>query len=86
MAIFGKKKPPADVERRINDAIVGMRPLLHIEKMDLALLSFDATTGVTILRIAGDCPDCTMTATELRAGIEAHLRLRVPEITEVRNG
>jgi Fe-S cluster biogenesis protein NfuA len=54
--------------------------------MDLALLSFDATTGVTILRIAGDCPDCTMTATELRAGIEAHLRLRVPEITEVRNG
>jgi Fe-S cluster biogenesis protein NfuA len=54
--------------------------------MDLALVSFDSATGVTVLRIAGDCPDCDMTATELRAGIEAHLRLRVPEITEVRNG
>jgi Fe-S cluster biogenesis protein NfuA len=63
-----------------------MLPLLHIEKMDLALVSFDSATGVTVLRIAGDCPDCDMTATELRAGIEAHLRLRVPEITEVRNG
>jgi Fe-S cluster biogenesis protein NfuA len=86
MALFRKKQDPADIERRINDALTGMRPLLHIEKMDLALISFDETTGVTILRIAGDCPDCTMTASELRAGIEAHLRLRVPEITEVRNG
>ncbi len=85
MAIFKKKRNPADISRRINSALEGMRPLLHIEKMDLALLSFDSATGVTILRIAGDCPDCTMTATELRAGIEAHLRLRVPEITEVRN-
>jgi Fe-S cluster biogenesis protein NfuA len=85
MAMHSKGRRKGDqVESRIRDAIVAMRPLLRIETVDIDLLSFEAETGVTALRVAGDCPDCKMSATVLRTAIEAHLRMRVPEITEVR--
>jgi Fe-S cluster biogenesis protein NfuA len=85
MGIFGRRSTDrADVERRITDAITAMRPLLRIETVAIELQTFDAASGVAVLRIAGDCPDCDMSAIELRAGIEAHLQRRVPEIREVR--
>jgi Fe-S cluster biogenesis protein NfuA len=85
MGIFGRRKGDgAEVERRINAAIIAMRPLLRIETVAIELQTFDAASGVAVLRIAGDCPDCDMSAIELRAGIEAHLQRRVPEIREVR--
>jgi Fe-S cluster biogenesis protein NfuA len=58
--------------------------LLRIETVAIELQTFDTESGVAVLRIAGDCPDCGMTAVELRSGIEAHLQRRVPEIREVR--
>jgi Fe-S cluster biogenesis protein NfuA len=72
------------VEHRIRDAIVRLRPLLHLgEPGDVDLVSFDAHSGVVILRLDGGCPDCDMPVAALMQGIEAHLKLRVPEIREV---
>jgi Fe-S cluster biogenesis protein NfuA len=71
-------------ERRIRDAIVGLRPLLHLHAQDVIdLLSFDPQSGIAVLRIDGGCPDCDMPATALVQGIEAHLKVRVPELRAV---
>jgi Fe-S cluster biogenesis protein NfuA len=73
------------IEGRIREAIAGLRPLLHVKTPEaIELLHFDLGSGVAVLRLDGGCPDCDMPMTALMEGIEAHLRLRVPEIHVVR--
>lgn len=74
----------AAIEHRIREALTDMRPLLHFDAVGIELVEFDHATGVALLRISGDCPDCDMDAGMLRQGIEAHLRTQVPEISAVR--
>ena len=52
--------------------------------MNVELMEFNADTGLTVVRCAGDCPDCDLSAENLTVGIEAHLRQQVPEIRTVR--
>jgi len=84
MGILRRNKSSADIEHRIRDAIAAMRPLLRNQELNVELLAFDGASGVATLRLEGDCPDCDLNVGALRTGIEAHLRLRVPEIAEVR--
>ena len=84
MGILKRDRPATDVERRIREAIAAMRPLLRLDTMDVDLVRFDVVSGVALLRVAGDCPDCDLSADVLLTGIEAHLKRRVPEITGVR--
>jgi Fe-S cluster biogenesis protein NfuA len=73
------------IESRIREAIVGLRPLLRVtEPESIELVYFDMQTGVAVLRMDGGCPDCDMPVAALMQGIEAHLKLRVPEIHTVR--
>jgi Fe-S cluster biogenesis protein NfuA len=72
------------LEGRIREAIDGLRPLLRTQGPEVIdLVSFDVMTGVAVLRLDGGCPDCEMPASALVQGIEAHLKLRVPEIRVV---
>jgi Fe-S cluster biogenesis protein NfuA len=73
-----------DVEARIRAAIVALRPLIHLDEVGLELVEFEARSGCAVLRIAGDCPDCSMSTVTLMQGIEANLRMAVPEIRQVR--
>jgi Fe-S cluster biogenesis protein NfuA len=73
------------VEVRIREAIVGLRPLLRVNAPEVIdLVHFDLRSGVAVLRLDGGCPDCEMPVAALMQGIEAHLKLRVPEIRSVR--
>jgi Fe-S cluster biogenesis protein NfuA len=73
------------IESRIREAIVGLRPLLRVTQPEsIELVRFDVQTGVAVLRMDGGCPDCDMPVSALMQGIEAHLKLRVPEIHMVR--
>jgi Fe-S cluster biogenesis protein NfuA len=83
MPLFKQRSSP-DLEDRIRTAIDGMRPLLRIETMDVELIEFEIAEGVAVLRVAGDCPDCQLSAEMLTVGIEAHLRQQVPEIRSIR--
>ncbi len=74
----------ARLEGQIRTAIAGLLPLLRLGSSDVELIEFDATIGLATLRVAGDCPDCEMSAMALLSGIEAHLKQRVPEIRAVR--
>lgn len=72
------------IEARIRDALVSLRPLLGHVSSGVELVRFEATEGVAVLRVEGDCPDCDLTAAMLIEGIAAHLRMQVPEVLDVR--
>jgi Fe-S cluster biogenesis protein NfuA len=72
------------IEERIGDALAQVAVILRLDEAVVELVEFEAGTGVAVLRLRGDCPDCDMSVSTLRDGIEAHLRMRVPEVREVR--
>jgi len=70
---------------RIREAIGGLRPLLKLsDPHTIDLVSFDITTGIVVLELYGGCVDCDMPVAALMGGIEAHLKLRVPEVRTVK--
>jgi Fe-S cluster biogenesis protein NfuA len=71
-------------EERITDALAQVAAMLRLDQAVVELVEFEQRTGVAVLRLRGDCPDCEMSVSSLRDGIEAQLRLRVPEVREVR--
>ena len=73
-----------DVDGRIRETLLEVRPLLHIAEANIELVQFEEDTGTAVLRVEGDCPDCEMSAANMMEGIAAHLRARVPEVKDVR--
>jgi len=73
-----------DVDNRIRETLVELRPMLHIAEANIELVQFEEETGTAVLRVEGDCPDCEMSAANMMEGIAAHLRARVPEVRDVR--
>ncbi|MGI8499354.1 MAG: NifU family protein [Gemmatimonadaceae bacterium] len=85
MSVWKRRREAApSVEARIRVALVNLAPRLRIHEADIELVEFEAAGGVAVLRFEGDCPDCRMSASVLRQGIEAHLRREVPEIRTIR--
>jgi Fe-S cluster biogenesis protein NfuA len=87
MGVIGRlrgRRDASDVEGRIRSALRELRPLVgsHAERIDL--LEYAPATGVATLIVEGWCPDCDMPAAALLQGIGAHLRVRVPEVRDVR--
>lgn len=72
------------IEGRIQHAIDHLVPLLRIEECRIELVEFERDTGLAVLRIEGGCEHCAMSAVTLLQGIEANLRMQVPEIREIR--
>lgn len=72
-----------DVDDRIRETLDELRPLLHIDEATIELVRFEVESGVAVLRVEGDCPDCEMSAANMIEGIAAHLRARVPEVKDV---
>jgi Fe-S cluster biogenesis protein NfuA len=73
-----------DIDNRIRETLLEVRPLLHIAEAHIELVQFEEQTGTAVLRVEGDCPDCEMSAANMIEGIAAHLRSRVPEVKDVR--
>ncbi len=73
-----------DVDSRIRETLLDLRPLLHIAEANIELVQFEENSGTAVLRVEGDCPDCEMSAANMMEGIAAHLRARVPEVKDVR--
>jgi Fe-S cluster biogenesis protein NfuA len=71
-------------EERITDALAQVAAMLRLDQAVVELVEFERRTGIAVLRLRGDCPDCEMSVGSLRDGIEAQLRMRVPEVREVR--
>ena len=81
---MGGKQDATVVESRIRAALAELAPLVAHQATRVELIRFTVDGGVALLAVEGGCPDCDMPAAALIQGIAAHLRLRVPEVRDVR--
>lgn len=79
-----RKQGGPELEARIATVLAQAAPLLRIEHCALEIASFDRMSGQLTLRMAGSCPDCSGSPAMFATALEAHVRLRVPEVQGVR--
>jgi len=86
MRVLGRKSGRSQlaIEQSISTVLVEVQPLLRIEHCRLELVLFDRPTGLLVIRIEGNCPDCSVSPSIFATGIAAHVKQRVVEVTEVR--
>ena len=72
------------IEQSISTVLVEVQPLLRIEHCRLELVEFDTVTGLLVIRIEGNCPDCSVSPSIFATGIAAHVKQRIVEVSEVR--
>lgn len=68
--------------RRIDEALNGVRPHLHVDGGDVTVLDVSDDFVVKV-QWEGNCQHCEMSPMTLRAGIEKAIIDRVPEIKKV---
>ena len=69
------------VSKRVEQALEELRPRLQADGGDIELLSIDQ--GVVKVKLKGACMGCPMSTMTLKAGVEAHLKRKVPEVSRV---
>jgi Fe-S cluster biogenesis protein NfuA/nitrite reductase/ring-hydroxylating ferredoxin subunit len=76
---------PHGVQRRIEDALDGVRPYLGSHGGDVTLLGVvDDAEGMTVrLEFAGSCKSCPSSAVTLEFAVEDAVRSAAPEITSI---
>ena len=86
MNVLGRKtgRSKSAIEQSISTVLVEVQPMLRIEHCRLELVRFDQSTGLLVIRIEGNCPDCSVSPSIFATGIAAHVKQRVIEVTEVR--
>ncbi len=72
------------IEKSISTVLVDVQPMLRIEHCTLEMVEFDSATGLLVIRIEGNCPDCAVSPSIFATGIAAHVKQRVVEVSEVR--
>jgi Fe-S cluster biogenesis protein NfuA len=70
------------IEARISAILIEVQPLLRIDHCTLRLTEY--SSGVAVVAITGACPDCEGSPATFSAAIQAHIRMRIPEVREVR--
>ena len=79
-----RQRSPETVEKSITIVLAEVGPLLRIEHCEIEIVEFSTLTGLLRVRIDGNCPDCELSPATFMPAIEAHLKLRIPEVREVR--
>lgn len=82
--IRDSSKAQEKVEAKISAVLVEVEPLLRIDHCRIQLLDFSPDSGVLTIGIDAACPDCGISAATFSTAIEAHIRMKVPEVREVR--
>ena len=72
------------VETRINVVLADVAPLLRIDHCRLELVEFTPASGELVVRIEGSWSDCVASPLTFATAIEAHVKLRVPDVRAVR--
>ena len=70
------------LQDKVKEIIEQVRPQLQADGGDIELVSVtdDGKVNVELTGACGDCPMATMT---LKMGVEAQLKEKIPEVTEV---
>ena len=85
MGILGKSsRSRKEIESGISNVLVELQPMLRMEHCRLEIVTFVASSGELILRLDGECTECEVSPMTFSPAIAAHVKLRVPEVREVR--
>ena len=85
MGILGKSsRSRKEIESGISSVLIELKPMLRMEHCRLEIVTFVASSGELILRIDGECNECDVSPATFSPAIAAHVKLRVPEVREVR--
>lgn len=66
----------------VETALDEIRPALRADGGDVELIEV-SEDGIVKVRLTGACHGCPMGLQTLKMGIEAHLKQKVPEVSEV---
>lgn len=72
---------PHDTERRVGDALDGVRPYLGSHGGDVELLEVDGDT--VRLQFAGSCRSCPSSSVTLELAVEDAIRAAAPEVSSI---
>ncbi|MBO8449785.1 MAG: NifU family protein [Spirochaetes bacterium] len=70
------------MEEAVKTALNEIRPMLQADGGDVEFLSV-SDDGKVSVRLTGACGGCPMATMTLKMGVEAHLKKKVPGVTEV---
>ncbi len=73
----------ATTVEQIERVLDSVRPAIRMDGGDVEFVDFDAPSGTVTLRLLGHCVGCPMSMATLKNGIEARLKLAVPEVHSV---
>ena len=68
---------------KIEKALDEVRPHLRMDGGDVQFESFDAKTGLLLVRLKGACAHCAMSQITLQSGVGAAVMEKVPEVKKV---
>ncbi len=68
---------------RIEKVLDEIRPTLQADGGDVEFINYNADTGVVLVRMKGACGNCPMSLMTLKQGIEARMKIAIPEVQSV---
>jgi Fe-S cluster biogenesis protein NfuA len=74
---------PLSLDRRVEEALVRVRPFLAEHGGDVQLLDLDPDAGAVLLRLLGSCDGCPSSAVTLRTAVERAITEAAPEIVRI---
>ena len=82
--MVGNAEPAvATTVEKIEEVLEMVRPAIQMDGGDVEFVDFDEADGGVSLRLMGHCVGCPMSRATLKNGIEARLRVAVPEVKYV---
>lgn len=73
----------ATTVERIEEVLDSVRPAIQMDGGDVEFVDFNESDGVVSLRLMGHCVGCPMSRATLKNGIEARLKMAVPQVRTV---
>jgi len=74
---------PESLDRRVEAALVSVRPFLAQHGGDVELLGIDESLGAVKLRLLGSCDGCPSSASTLQGAVEVAIVEAAPEIVRI---
>lgn len=71
------------VMERIEQTLDTLRPYIASHRGHVEVVDFDEADGTLLLRLGGTCHGCSASSITLKQGIEARLKVAVPEVKVV---
>jgi Fe-S cluster biogenesis protein NfuA len=69
------------LQTKVQKALNEIRPNIQADGGDVQLVAVE--NGIVKVKLQGHCAGCPMSAMTLKQGIEAHLKMRIPEVKTV---